>query len=221
MCHKISWSNDRALNNPSYENDWKVYPIVYYITRGETERLHECEVCCPNETRAVITRNTKCFRCLLFRVMHTIFHSNSFENLIGCNCNPRVESRLFNPLYRYRKSDFQMRRYEKYFIFVFYMREIVKCNFVCKFRCNFGFLNTETFYSQFYNEIHMWIKLRISKSFQSILFEWNLFQCCLIPEKKFDCIIWSVWLDIIHVLLKYFNVLFFNLQYHILPFFNI
>ena len=29
------------------------------------------------------------------------------------------------------------------------------CDFVCKFRCNFGFLNTETFYSQFYNEIHM------------------------------------------------------------------
>ena len=30
--------------------------------------------------------HTKCFRCVLFQVMYTIFHSNSFENLIGCNC---------------------------------------------------------------------------------------------------------------------------------------
>ena len=51
------------------------------------------------------------------------------------------------------------------------MREIVKCNFVCKFRCNFGFLNTETFYLEFYNEIHMCIILRSSESFLSILFE--------------------------------------------------
>ena len=50
--------------------------------------------------------------------------------------------------------------FPKYFIFVFYTREIVKCNFVCKFRCYFGFLNTETFYSQCYNKIHVWIILR-------------------------------------------------------------
>ena len=48
--------------NPLYRY-WKSdfqrrrYEIVYYITRGETERLHESEVCCPRETKAAITRN--------------------------------------------------------------------------------------------------------------------------------------------------------------------
>ena len=37
--------------------------IVYYITSGETERLHECEVCCPSETRAAITRNAFAVFC--------------------------------------------------------------------------------------------------------------------------------------------------------------
>ena len=37
--------------------------IVYYITRGVTERLHECEVCCPSETRAAITRNAFAVFC--------------------------------------------------------------------------------------------------------------------------------------------------------------
>ena len=37
--------------------------IVYYITRGETERLHECEVCYPRETRAAITRNAVAVFC--------------------------------------------------------------------------------------------------------------------------------------------------------------
>ena len=65
---------------------------------------------------------------------------------------------------------------------IFYIREIVKCNFVCKFRYNFSFLNTETFYSHFYNEIHMWIILRISKRFQSILFECNFFFNVALPR---------------------------------------
>ena len=39
------------------------YEIVYYITRDETERLHECEVCCPSETRAAITRNAFAVFC--------------------------------------------------------------------------------------------------------------------------------------------------------------
>ena len=33
---------------------------------------------------------------VLFRVMYTIFHSNSFENLIGCNCGAGWKS-LFQP----------------------------------------------------------------------------------------------------------------------------
>ena len=37
--------------------------IVYYITRGETERLHDREVCCPSETRAAITRNAFAVFC--------------------------------------------------------------------------------------------------------------------------------------------------------------
>ena len=44
------------------ENNF-VYDIVYYITRGETERLRECEVCCPSETRAAITRNAFAVFC--------------------------------------------------------------------------------------------------------------------------------------------------------------
>ena len=35
------------------------------------------------------------------------------ERVETATFNPRVENRSFNPLYRYRKSDFQRRRYEK------------------------------------------------------------------------------------------------------------
>ena len=41
-------------------------------------------------------------------------------------------------------------------------------------------------------DANMWIILRISRSFQSILFGWNFFQCYLIAEKKLYCIISSV-----------------------------
>ena len=65
--------------------------------------------------------------------MYTIFHSNCFENLIFGTCTagrmcglqpylqsfaPRVENRSFVPLCRYRKSDFQKRRYEKIIIYI-------------------------------------------------------------------------------------------------------
>ena len=43
--------------------------IVYYLTRGKTQRLQ-----------------TSCIRCVLFRVMYTIFHSNCFENFIFGTC---------------------------------------------------------------------------------------------------------------------------------------
>ena len=34
----------------------KVSTIVYCATRGERQQFHECEVSCPNEARADITR---------------------------------------------------------------------------------------------------------------------------------------------------------------------
>ena len=66
--------------------------------------------------------HTKCFRCVLFRVMYTtiffiatllrIWLAVTVERVETATFNPRVENRSFNPLYRYRKSDFQRRRYE-------------------------------------------------------------------------------------------------------------
>ena len=44
-------------------NGGVINEIVYYITRGETKRLHACEVCCPSETRAAITRNAFAVFC--------------------------------------------------------------------------------------------------------------------------------------------------------------
>ena len=76
------------------------------------------------------------------------------------------------------------------------------------------------FYSYSYIEIDIWKILRIIKTFQSNLFEWNVFQCCLIPSEKPYYIISSVNLDIIYVLLKSSNTLFFNLESHVLPFLN-
>ena len=49
--------------------------------------------------------NTKCFRCVLFRVMYTIFNSNSFENLIGCNCGTGWNSD-FQPALQVPKTGF-------------------------------------------------------------------------------------------------------------------
>ena len=60
MCRQIITANLTANMYfdilDSSNNAWDT-TIVYYITRGETERLHECEVCCPSETRAAITGN--------------------------------------------------------------------------------------------------------------------------------------------------------------------
>ena len=41
----------------------------------------ECEVCCSGSKL-----QTRWIRCGLFQIVHIIFHSNSFENLIWCNC---------------------------------------------------------------------------------------------------------------------------------------
>ena len=86
------------------------HEIVYYITRGETERLHECEVCCPSETRAAITRNA--FAVFCFEQCTLFFIATLLWIWLAVTVE-RVETATFNPLYRYRKSDFQRRRYEK------------------------------------------------------------------------------------------------------------
>ena len=50
------------------------YAIYYYITRNDAQRLREGCI------------HTHWIHCALFRVMHIIFHRNSSENLILCNC---------------------------------------------------------------------------------------------------------------------------------------
>ena len=49
----------------------------------------------------------------------------------------------------------------------------------------------------------------------SVLFEWNVFQCRLIPEKS-SCIISFLNLDVIDVLFEYPNPLFFKIKSHVL-----
>ena len=74
---------------------------------------------CPSETRAAITRNAFavfCFeQCILFFIatLLRIWLAVTVERVETATFNPRVENHSFNPLYRYRKSDFQRRRYEK------------------------------------------------------------------------------------------------------------
>ena len=68
--------------------------IVYYITRGKIQRLQLVWSLLPEWNEGC--NHTNCFRCVLFRVMYTIFHSNSFENLIGCNCRAGWNNDLTN-----------------------------------------------------------------------------------------------------------------------------
>ena len=56
--------------------------------------------------------------------------------------------------------------YETYFSILFNVREIARCNFICKIRYYFGYFNTETFYSQLPNEMQIQKVLCISKPFQ-------------------------------------------------------
>ena len=109
--------------------------------------------------------HTNCFRCVLFRVLYTIFHSNSLriwlavtmERVKIVTFNPRVENRSFNTLYRYRKSDFQRRCYEKllfslnwlYFLYLKSNKRFRwdgKLNYYCNqiFWINFVHLPTKT-----------------------------------------------------------------------------
>ena len=41
-----------------------------------------------------------CIRCVLFRVMHIIFHSNCFEHLTWRNCVEQVETAIHNPTFK-------------------------------------------------------------------------------------------------------------------------
>ena len=47
---------------------------------------------------------------------------------------------------------------KKHLSILCHITEIEKCNSVCKFGYSFCFLNTETFYSQLNNEIHVLFK---------------------------------------------------------------
>ena len=58
--------------------------IVHCITRDETQRIQL--VWLQPSLRSGSKLQTCCNCCVLFPVMHFILHSNSFENLIWCNC---------------------------------------------------------------------------------------------------------------------------------------
>ena len=68
---------------PSGGFEWKCNSILHY--KGRNRAIAWVWSLLPEWNKGC--NHTKCFRCVLFRVMYTIFHSNSFENLIGCNCN--------------------------------------------------------------------------------------------------------------------------------------
>ena len=60
------------------------YEIVYCITRDERQPLQRVWIFPPK--RSEDCSHTSCIRCILFRVMHIIFHSASFENPIFGTC---------------------------------------------------------------------------------------------------------------------------------------
>ena len=63
------------------------YTIYYYITRDETQRLQRVRSLLPKRGEGCI--HSHLIHLVLFRLMHIIFHSKSFENLIWCNCRAK------------------------------------------------------------------------------------------------------------------------------------
>ena len=98
------------------------------------------------------------FACILFFIatLLRIWLAVTVERVETATFNPRVENRSFNPLYRYRKSDFQRRRYEKQFLPWFYKSIYQKMNFSYYISCKF--------------KIHL-LKSILCK-FESVKFHW-------------------------------------------------
>ena len=148
--------------------------------------------------------------CLTLHInINNIKYYSILFNIIYCNCHVKDVT--------YYTWNFIR---ETYFLILFNIKEIAKCNVVCKFRYNFDFFNTETFYSQLYNEIHMSNVICISKTFQGVSCECNFFQCRLILEKP-SCIISYLNWDIIDVLFKYSNTPFLKIESHVLSYLEI
>ena len=101
---------------------------------------------------------------------------------------------------------------------------IARCNIVCKFRYNFGFLNTETFYSQLHNVIQVKKYYVFQKLFEKLLkvFHVNeIFFNVALYKKKPSCIMPYLNLDIIDVLFEYSNTPFFKIKSHVLSYLEI
>ena len=63
------------------------YTIYYHITRDETQRLQRVWSLLPERGEGCV--HTHWIHCILFRVMHIIFYSNSFGNLIWWKCRAK------------------------------------------------------------------------------------------------------------------------------------